>query len=60
MLSPAPAALLLYAWGWSVVHSIALYAAIGALIGFLVMNLLMIGDFVVADPKIAVRHISQS
>jgi len=50
--------LLLYAWGWSVVSTIAFYAAIGALIGFLVMLLVTIGDFV-ADPKIAARHISQ-
>jgi hypothetical protein len=43
--------LLLYAWGWSVVSTIALYAAIGATIGFLVMLAVTIGDFV-ADPKI--------
>ena len=49
--------LLLYAWGWSVVSTIALYAAIGALIGFIVMLLVTIGDFV-ADPKIAAHHIS--
>jgi hypothetical protein len=50
--------LLLYAWGWSVVSTIALYAAIGALIGFLIMAVVTVGDFV-ADPKIAARHISQ-
>jgi hypothetical protein len=50
--------LLLYAWGWSVVSTIALYAAIGALVGFLIMLLVTIGDFV-ADPKIAARHVSQ-
>jgi hypothetical protein len=50
--------LLLYAWGWSVVSTIALYAAIGALVGFLIMLLVTVGDFV-ADPKIAARHISQ-
>jgi hypothetical protein len=49
--------LLLYAWGWSVVSTIALYAAIGALIGFLIMLVVTVGDFV-ADPKIAARHIS--
>ncbi|MCU1456466.1 MAG: hypothetical protein JWL73_558 [Actinomycetia bacterium] len=48
--------LLLYAWGWSVVSTIALYAAIGALIGFLVMAIVTIGDFF-ADPRIAARHI---
>ena len=48
--------LLLYAWGWSVVSTIALYAAIGALLGFVVMLLVTVGDFV-ADPKIAARHI---
>jgi hypothetical protein len=48
--------LLLYAWGWSVVSTLALYAAIGALIGFAVMLLITIGDFV-ADPRIAARHI---
>jgi hypothetical protein len=51
--------LLLYAWGWSVVSTIALYAAIGALVGFLIMLLATVGDFV-ADPKIAARHISQA
>src|SRR6202022_2878561 len=50
--------LLLYAWGWSVVSTIALYAAIGALIGFLLMLVVTVGDFV-ADPKIAARHLSQ-
>jgi hypothetical protein len=50
--------LLLYAWGWSVVSTIALYAAIGALIGFFVMLLVTIGDFV-ADPRIAAHHIMQ-
>ncbi len=49
--------LLVYAWGWSVVSTIALYAAIGALIGFVIMALVTAGDFV-ADPKIAARHIS--
>ena len=51
--------LLLYAWGWSVVSSLALYAAFGALIGFVVMALVTAGDFL-ADPKIAARHIHQS
>jgi hypothetical protein len=51
--------LLLYAWGWSVVSTIALYAAIGALVGFVVMALLTVGDFV-ADPRIAARHIAQA
>ena len=51
--------LLLYAWGWSVVSTIALHAAIGALIGFVVMLGVTIGDFV-ADPKIAAHHISPS
>jgi hypothetical protein len=50
--------LLLYAWGWSVVSTIALYAAIGALIGFLIMLVVTIGDFV-ADPKIAAHHVAQ-
>lgn len=49
--------LLLYAWGWSVVSTIALYAAIAALVGFLVMGLVTVGDFV-ADPRIAARHIA--
>jgi hypothetical protein len=49
--------LLLYAWGWSVVSTIALLAAIGALIGFVIMLLVTVGDFV-ADPKIAAHHIS--
>ncbi|MDQ2826269.1 MAG: hypothetical protein M3Y04_04835 [Actinomycetota bacterium] len=51
--------LLLYAWGWSVVSTIALYAAIGALIGFVVMALVTVGDFI-ADPRIAARHIARS
>jgi hypothetical protein len=51
--------LLLYAWGWSVVSTIALYAAFGALIGFLVMLVATIGDFV-ADPRIAAHHIHQA
>ena len=51
--------LLLYAWGWSVVSTIALYAAIGAAIGFLIMLLVTVGDFV-ADPKIAARHLDEA
>jgi len=51
--------LLLYAWGWSVVSSLALYAAIGALLGFVIMALVTAGDFI-ADPMIAARHIHQS
>ena len=51
--------LLLYAWGWSVVSTLALYAAIGALLGFIVMALVTIGDFV-ADPKIAARYVHQA
>lgn len=47
--------LLLHAWGWSVVSTIAWYAAIGALIGFIIMALATVGDFV-ADPRIAARH----
>jgi len=50
--------LLLYAWGWSVVSSIALYAAIGALIGFLIILVVTVGDFV-ADPKIASHHLTR-
>jgi hypothetical protein len=49
--------LLLYAWGWSVVSRIAFYAAIGALIGFLIMLIVTVGDFV-ADPKIAAHHLA--
>jgi len=49
--------LLVYAWGWSVVSTLALYAAIGALIGFLIMLVVSVGDFI-ADPRIAARHIS--
>ena len=44
--------LLLYAWGWSLVSTIALYAGIAALIGFVVMLLVTVGDFL-ADPRIA-------
>jgi hypothetical protein len=48
--------LLLYAWGWSVVSTIALYAAIAALLGFVLMLFVTIGDFI-ADPKIAAHHV---
>ena len=51
--------LLLYAWGWSVVSTIALYAAIGALVGFVIMVLVTVGDFI-ADPRIASKNIVQS
>jgi len=47
--------LLLYAWGWSVVSTIALYAAIGAAIGFVIMLGATIGDFI-ADPRMARTH----
>ncbi len=49
--------LLLYAWGWSVVSTLALYAAIAALIGFIIMLGVTIGDFV-ADPRIAAHHLA--
>ena len=51
--------LLLYAWGWSVVSTIALYAGIAALIGFVIMLLVTAGDFI-ADPKIAAHHVEQA
>ena len=51
--------LLLYAWGWSVVSTIALWAGIAALLGFVIMLLVTIGDFV-ADPKIAAHHVEQA
>jgi hypothetical protein len=51
--------LLLYAWGWSVVSTIALYAGIAALLGFVVMLLATIGDFI-ADPRIAAHHVAQA
>ena len=50
--------LLLYAWGWSVVSTIALWAAIAATLGFVIMLVVTVGDFV-ADPKIAAHHIAQ-
>ncbi len=47
-----------YAWGWSVVSTIALYAGIAALIGFVIMLFATVGDFIadpkIADPKIAI------
>jgi hypothetical protein len=49
--------LLLYAWGWSVVATIALYAGIAALLGFVIMLLVTVGDFL-ADPRIAARHLT--
>ena len=51
--------LLLYAWGWSVVSTIALYAAIAALFGFLIMLFVTIGDFI-ADPRIAAHQIAKT
>lgn len=50
--------LLLYAWGWSVVSTIALYAGIAALIGFVIMLFATVGDFI-ADPRIAAHHIAK-
>jgi hypothetical protein len=50
--------LLLYAWGWSVVSTIALWAGIAALLGFVLMLLVTLGDFL-ADPKIAAHHIAK-
>ncbi len=48
--------LLLYAWGWSVVSTIALYAAIAAAIGFVVLLFATVGDFV-ADPRLAAHQL---
>lgn len=47
--------LLLYAWGWSVVSMIALYSAIAATVGFVIMLVVTIGDFF-ADPRLAAEH----
>ena len=41
---------LLYAWGWSVVSTISLYAGIAALLGFVIMLFATLGDFI-ADPR---------
>lgn len=49
--------LLLYAWGWSVVATIAMWAGIVALIGFVLMLVVTVGDFL-ADPRIAAHHIA--
>ena len=43
----------------SVVSTIALYAGIAALLGFVIMLLVTIGDFL-ADPRIAAHHIAKS
>ena len=51
--------LLLYAWGWSVVSTIALWSGIAALLGFAVMLLVTLGDFI-ADPRIAAHHVMTS
>ncbi len=51
--------LLLYAWGWSVVSTIALYAGIAAMLGFVIMLLVTIGDFL-ADPRIAAHHVARA
>ncbi len=48
--------LLLYAWGWSLVSTIALYAGIAALLGFVIMLFVTVGDFL-ADPRIAAHHL---
>jgi hypothetical protein len=42
---------------WSVVNTLALDAAIGALIGFLIMLAVTVRDFV-ADARIAAHHIA--
>ena len=49
--------LLLYAWGWSVVATIALWAGIIALVFFALMLFATLGDFF-ADPRIAKQHIA--
>ena len=49
--------LLLYAWGWSLVSTIALYVGISALLGFVIMLLVTVGDFL-ADPRIAAHRIT--
>ena len=43
--------LLLYAWGWSVVSTIALYAAIAALIGFVIMLFVTVGGSIYSGLK---------
>ena len=49
--------LLLYAWGWSLVSTIALYVGIATLLGFVIMLLVTVGDFL-ADPRIAAHRIT--
>jgi hypothetical protein len=43
--------LLLFSWGWATISRIAFWAGIAALLGFLVMAAVVLGDFF-ADPKL--------
>jgi hypothetical protein len=47
--------LLLFSWGWATVSRIAFWSGIAALLGFLVMAAVIVGDFV-ADPKLVRAH----
>jgi hypothetical protein len=47
--------LLLFSWGWATISRIAFWAGIAALLGFLIMAAVIVGDFV-ADPKLVRAH----
>ncbi|HEY7136416.1 MAG TPA: hypothetical protein VIB48_15260 [Acidimicrobiia bacterium] len=47
--------LLLFSWGWATISRIAFWSGIAALLGFLIMAAVIIGDFV-ADPKLVRAH----
>jgi hypothetical protein len=47
--------LLLFSWGWATISRIAFWAGIAALLGFLIMAAVVVGDFV-ADPKLVRAH----
>jgi hypothetical protein len=49
--------LLLFSWGWATVSRIAFWSGLAALLGFLIMAAVIVGDFV-ADPKLVRAHAS--
>lgn len=49
--------LLLFSWGWATISRIAFWAGIAALLGFLIMAAVIVGDFV-ADPKLVRAHVA--
>ena len=50
--------LLLFSWGWATISKIAFWSGIAALLGFLIMAAVIVGDFF-ADPKLVRAHANQ-